>query len=521
MAESITSDALWQQHPDAQTWAGYLQLATDAWDGIGGFAALHDTDTDNNRQSGLPEGFRSYLVKHPQEDPAKYAWRARNAVYPPLPRLVGETLTSFLFSRGPTRDGTAGDLDEWAKDADGAGGDLGSVLRRLAIHAQLFPFGLAMIGAPDGDYESQADALAAGWSPYVNVIHPGMLFDWRREDGRFTAAKLVDTVAEGAIDQVRKVWTRCRVMTEESGGTVKITTYRQDEKGKPGKFVSEKILRVPEVPLVVVSFSDTVVPEALSGAAPLGLIVEDARGLYNDLSLLYEHIAAQCFATLVYQEAASKQVAPLVIGSNNALKYPPTMNAPTYIAPPDSVAATLFRCIEERIRRIYRMARLEFVLNDAQNAPSSGVARQYEFQTTNRALASMAGRMAEAEKQIAGHVAAFAKRDPVEFRAAYVVSWPDDFDCQDLEAEIRRTQEAMLLPFDSITKAALLRQLRDDLVTLTGQDMIDSNDELDAKAEAKQEREDNPPPPPPIMTPPVRPGVPEQTTGEEQAVPVE
>ena len=481
MADTLSHEVLWRRHAEAEEWSGYLRVATDAWVGGGGFAAPHDAE-GTGRES-LPSGWTSYLIQHPQEDGAKYAWRVRNAVYPPLPRVVGETLLGFLFSRQPSRDGSAMLLEEWATDADGAGNSLDTVLRLVATHAMLFPFGLVLVGAPDVQASSQAEASEIGWSPYTSIVHPAMLFDWiLGRDGKFTAAKLVDTAEDGGIEDERKAWTRARIYTIEDG-RVQVRTYRQDETGKAALLIDEKTIDVPEIPLVLCRFGDVIVPDALCGPAPMRQVVEDARGLFNDLSFLQEHTAAQVVALLTYQQEKSAQQEPLVVGTNNALTYPVTCERPDFIAPPPTVADTLFRAIEERVRRIYRMMRLEFVLNDAQQSPASGVARQYEFQSTNRALAAYAVQLAATEREIARHVFRFAGKDGDALGSDYLVSWPDDFDIKDLDAAVRRTQEALILPFDSVTRGALLRQLREDLVNLTPAEQAASDRELAALGE--------------------------------------
>ena len=478
MADTLTHDLLWRRHAEAEEWRGYLQVATDAWSGGGGFAAPHDAEGVG--RDALPDGWRSYLIQHPQEDGAKYAWRVRNAVYPPLPRVVGETLLGFLFSRQPSRDGTATLLEEWSADADGAGNSLDTVLRLAATHAMLFPFGLLLVAAPDEQASSQAEAAEMGWAPYVDLIHPAMLFDWvLGHDGHFTAAKLVDKSEDGGIADERKSWTRARIYTIENGAVL-LRTYRQDESGKSAHLIAERTINVPEIPLVLCRFGDVIVPDALCGPAPMRQVVDDSRGLFNDLSFLQEHTAAQVVALLTYQQEKTAQQEPLVVGTNNALTYPVTCERPDFIAPPPTVADTLFRAIEERVRRIYRLMRLEFVLNDAQQSPASGVARQYEFQSTNRALAAYAEKMAGVEREVARHVFRFYGQDGGTLGADYLVSWPDDFDVRDLDAAVRRTQDAMLIPFDSVTRGALLRQLREDLVHLTPAQRAASDRELAA-----------------------------------------
>lgn len=469
----MTREELLSACAEAQRWSGYLRLATEAWDATGGFAPPRD-DEDNTR-TGLPTGVTSYIERHPLEDRGKWRWRVRRATYFPLPRIIGETLLGFLFSAPPSRSGDDA-LLAWAEDVDGRGTDLDRWLEQVAVHTLLYPFALIHVGAPATQQQTLADARAAGMRPWLDLVHPASVWAHRLDArGRIVGLRLVDTLTDGGVVGPVTQWRRVVVYEAAADGeSYRVSVWRVDEARATVTQLSDDT--VPgELPFVVCRLAEGLAGD-LYGSAPLRGVIDETVGLYNDLSLLDEAIAAQCFSVLAIQHARGEQVSDIAIGPGNALGYAEGLAAPSFITPSTAPLDALQTQISTRIRRAFRAARLEFALGDT--APQSGISRQYEFAACNRFLARIARALAACERGIIQRVATHLGVSADD----YVVSWPTDFDVRDVDAAVKRALDAVLLPLGPTAKAKLMADLRDTLIDLAPEDRRRSDLEIEQEA---------------------------------------
>lgn len=503
-----------RKHDDADARASRFAFLIDAWDGTGGFAPPLDeivsdaTHGSTMNDELLPDWkWKSYIDRFPREEVGKWRARVRRAHYTNVVRSIGETLCGFLLRRMPTRTTTDELLLAFEADADGLGTSWDDLVRHeIARRLWLFGCPLLLVNRPDDDADSRADAGRT----YVTPVYPQSLYDWETGSaGELLWAKLVDVVTScGGADEARETYTRAVEWTR--------TGWRRWIKraGQDPTFDAEGSHPCGRVPLVVGSMSRPIGVSIL-GTSEAYEISDEARKLYNYQSLLDEHLYNQVYAVLAVVMPEFSRAEGFKLGTDNALVMQAGGSA-SYLAPPASVADVLFRAIDTCIRRIYRAARLEFTMRDSGQA-ESGVSRQYEFSATNRALASMASELARIERETQRLVLLWDGKDESavdDILAEQRVAWPDDFDVRDLERELKLTLDLMLLPIGDTAKAAALRTVRDDLVSLTDEEREKSNEEIEAEFAVAKEPPPGSPPPPPAEEPEEQPE--DEEGGEEE-----
>jgi hypothetical protein len=466
-----------QQHPDHAALRSVWDHAIDAWDGVGGYMPWLDNTGNGafgaiSSYAGRPP--RSYIDQHPRESAQKYARRVRGAVYTNVSRSVGETILGFLLRRPPSRDGGSDAVRRFLADADGHGTPWQDMLRRrIAPRTLLFGTCPILVDRPQVTGRSRADTESAGASTYCVPLYPQTLCDWETDDdGIFEQAKLLDerTHADAkwqrAIEKQARVWTR---------GTWQVWTL-QDAAGSMPRLIEEGEHPLGVVPLVLASFSDSMRASIL-GTTFMSTVIEVGRKLYNYQSELDDHLRNQVFAIVCIPTDGDPGAVKL--GTDNGMRCAVVGNMPAILAPPASVAETMFHALDRMRDEAYAAAKLGFALATKQQ-PESGLARSYEFQATSRQINAFAASMRRAEMDVLRLVCLWEGEDPAVTLADYKCEWPDDYDVRDLDAEIKRAIDVLTLPIQRTAMSVYLRTLRDDLVELDAEQRATSDEEIDA-----------------------------------------
>jgi hypothetical protein len=148
-------------------------------------------------------------------------------------------------------------------------------------------------------------------------------------------------------------------------------------------------------------------------------------------SELREHIRSQVFGILCAESEDPNFWRQVKVGSNNGLVTQPGTQFPAFIAPPNSIAMTLEMRLAGIVAEIYRAAGLEQPQGEQSAVEKSGVARAYDFLTTNRRLSGFA-RNAEAFEEAIGELVLAWDGSA----GTVSVTYPTDFDVESLEQEI-------------------------------------------------------------------------------------
>lgn len=468
-----------RKHDDATANAALYAFLRDAWDGTGGFAPPLDEYFDESVYGDAMQGEAlpthkavSYIDRFPRESVNKYRSRVRRAHYTNVVRAVGETLLGFLLRRLPTRTTDDDLLLSFLDEADGEGHTWDELLTgKIAPRTWLFGALPILVDRPS-DY---ADSVATAGRTYATILYPDQLWDWETDSaGEFLWAKVVQSLSECASSDSDRTYYQLATEWTRDG-------WRRWRKDENDNIAEDGSGTNPcgRVPIVLASMSRPI-SETILGTSPAHEIGQEARKLYNYQSLLDEHVYGQVYAVLSVVMPGWSKAEGFKLGTDNALIMPEGGSA-SYLAPPASVADTLFKAVDSCIRRIYRAGRLEFMLKDTGQA-ESGIARQYEFAGTNRGIASFASEMARVERDVKRLVLLWdgkSEEQAAESLASDSVAWPDDYDVRDLERELKMALDALMLPIGETARKALIRTVRDDMITLTAEEREQSDREID------------------------------------------
>ena len=382
----------------------------------------------------------AYLTKHKRETDEDYRTRQSNAYYLNYFSAIVNALVDPIFKRKPLRDYDGGAsvlVEKFLKDVDGAGTDITSFMKRAAIAAKTYGIVFIVLDnvSDASDRENVAELLRERAFPYAYIVPPENVDEYGLSDiGGLDFIKFheIDTITDGTISYRyirfdREGWA--------AWGTTMVKTEGTYSLG-----------RVPVIPL----FSHMLEQQTMFPAPELLPIAKTAKALYNHCSWLDEILRNQTFPLLTMP---SLDASELVIGTNNALGYSPdSSHTPAFIAPDSSPASTLQGQIHSLIQEMYRMANLSFMTGAPSNV--SGVARQWEFERTNQALANFAHQCGVAEEQMMQVFAGWLGTD-----IEYTVSYPEEFGIVDIVAELAEARAVLELDLADEMREEVLKKV--------------------------------------------------------------
>lgn len=424
------------------------KLLADAYDGTGGF--LDGT----------------YLRQHPREDNGKYSARRALAYYLNYLKPCVDAHVTPIFKTLAARDYTGVGADAWGQfvqDVDFTGTKLADLMKRAAQASKLFGTAFIVMDRAQGD---EAAALTVqdlaedrGKLPYAFLVEPLRVERIEADKfGRITKFVYLEADQEAEYKQAK------RTLTPEGWEL-------DSSKGKTsGKW---DLGCVPVIPLQSKNCdaSDPLPPSDFISIAKTSLAI------YNMSSWLSDILINQTFSILVYP---SNSTDDLVIGTSNALGFPPeATHMPGFVSPSPDPATILAANIERLQQECYRMAAVVNVTGVRVQA--SGTAKAWDFEQTNQILSDFADKVEAAELKLAE---LFKLWLGVEFD--YKLSYPSDFSIADVETELANAEVAKGLSFgDEFNVEVFKRILTSYLPELPDDDF----DRLVAAYEKQQEKE--------------------------------
>lgn len=404
----------------------------------------------------------SYLDRYPREDNEKFRRRQAVAHYLNYVEPLTDLKVDFMLRKPFVLEGLPDALIEWAKDVDGRGTTMDLARTRAARRAALLGWFPSVIDLPSTETSglTRAQAQAMGVQPRLVLLYPGNLTEWDAAGDRIRWAKVRTDFVERTdpYEQVRKyawidVWFEDRVESFEV--TSESATARKTVAHEYG-----------EVPIVICRHKEAE-DDPIFGIPMHGQVSVEGRRLFNLLSELDENIRGHAFPVLVLAEEPGvddedPDGGDRTVGTENGLTLDPKATQKHYyLGPPADIASSFETRIENTIREMYRMARVEHVRPQG-NSADTGIARKYAFAQTNAAIAAFAANIARWEQS----VYVFAGRAlgvPEDQLAAIRVIPPREFDVEDLDAEIQRTLSATTAKLgataEKVLRSRLVRQL--------------------------------------------------------------
>lgn len=404
---------------------------------VGPFGAASTMYTGVLSRLQKMEAVDTYLDPYPREEHVKFKLRADAVEYHNYVEAITDLKVGYINRREFTATQRPESVSEWRKNCDGNGTNWEELRAQHTLLAGVLGWRPVLIDARPAPVDTngepvirnRAQAREAGLRPYPVPLVPANITDYAHDDaGQLTYAKIK------TISKRRPTWdadvetvTTYTIWTTETWVKYEVAGTSQDpvQVGKgsnPFKAVPLVIYRHAPDPLV------PVVGRSMNAA-----ITQVARAHLNRLSEFNEHLRGQVFALLVISSKDDKP--EHTIGAFNGLPIDPEARQPhAYIAPPATVASTYETRLENIVREIYRVARVEYTRSTGN--VSSGEAHAYEFAQTNAALSDFAVHIAKAEMEVDWLVGRYYG-EPEDVLRASTVTPPASFDVENLTVEIK------------------------------------------------------------------------------------
>lgn len=467
----------------------------EAFAGVGGFspslaappaswwgAAATDyaTGTLWTRGESAP---RSWLDRFPREDEDKFRSRVAVAHYENYVEPLTELKCSYVLREQFAIADEPQAVSKWKANVDGDETTWADWLPDVVMQAAVLGWTPILVDAPQVA-AGLSRAQAGDTAPVLHPLFPSQLLEWSARGKRFEWVKIrTDHVERPSWDAQPVRIERYAIWTPADVTVHRVITRPGHE---PSHEVDGPIRHgFGRVPVAIMRHSAG--GDALRGRPMHWSVSQLSKRLFNLLSEMDEHMRSNVFALLVMpmRQGGGGDVD---LGARNGLIVDPDQkNTPEFISPDASIATTIEARIDALVRAIYRLARVEF--SRPSGAAVSGVAREYEFEQTNRALSDFAKGIARAESDVADLVGSVSGV-PLEERRRETITPPRSFAVQDLERDMKLAMDAVTLRLGETAttriKQAVVRRL---LPNLTAADQAKIDGELEeAAAEEAQSR---------------------------------
>jgi len=401
----------------------------------------------------------SYLTSYLNEDKNAYSRRLALTPLDNHCRNVVHVYSSFLWRVAPTRnfagmEGSA-DLEAFIKDANLDGQNFNSFMREAQIWSSVYGHVWLMMDKPQSNAGTRAEEMAQEIRPYVTLITPENVYDWRWERQPSGRHELVYLKIRESVDRV--------------DGTTTVTHFREWHKdrirlirydGADATLLEEIEHPIGKIPAVNLPANRSVVRGM--GISDISDIAYMQQAIYQELSEIEQLIRISNHPTLVktYETDASAGAGAVInISEDSDAGLKPYQLQPSG-ANLDAIRAS----ITDKIESINRMAHMGAV-RGTEAVLQSGVAMQTEFQMLNAKLSEKADILELAEEQLWMFYCLWQGHDPHEVE----ISYPDSFDIRDYESELRFLQQTRAAGVKSVT---LLREIDKKIADLVLDDEV-------------------------------------------------
>lgn len=386
-----------------------------------------------------------YLVKHPFESETNYKRRQDLAYFYNYCAPIIDILTAYLYRKAPERSYgslssapappripvTLFDAFWWNCDYEGTTFDqfmrnaqrLASVYHRVSI----------IVDKPQGLPLTQAQALEQDIRPYLALVTPENLLDWRyaRVNGRL----VLDQVKIKEAENLYRIWTRNDW-----------ELWRLSEDGKEVKLLDAGEHGLGEVPLVHLYNKKSGIRDL--GISDLTDIADINRNIYSICSDANEIIESAAFPmlTMPYEKGTA---AEQEVGPKNVLQFDPENpnSRPAWLEAPHSSLAEIRNWLEKHCQEMARIAKMGGIRNtENSNQPWTGVAIEAQMDQLKAALVEKADNAEQAELDI---FRLWAKWEGGKFEGD--VKYPKEFAVRDLTITLQNAINAQNAKIISVT----------------------------------------------------------------------
>jgi hypothetical protein len=390
------------------------------------------------------------LTRYSLETDAEYNARLTATPYENHPKAVIDVYNSFLFRQEPERElgtmETMPEVENFLADADFEGRSLNAFMKDVATWASVFGHCYILVSKPDVGATTRADEVAAGVRPYVSLLTPMNVLDWRYErqlTGEYKLAymKFVEEI-NGSVQTIKEYYPDRIETWVVDFDTRAIHDHSQ---------VSNGLGKIP----AVVAYNTRSTVRGL-GVPDITDIADLSRFIYNMMSEVEQTQRMDAHPSLVKTNETQAST-----GAGSIIAIPENLDPglkPYLLEYNGASVDSLYTAIEQARDAIDKLANTGGV-RSTQSKAMSGIALQTEFQLLNAKLSEKADNLELAEEQIWILFSEFIGQvwDGE-------IKYEDSFAIQDEEAEYTKLQTAKSAATGP-EAMAVIDQLLIDLIT--------------------------------------------------------
>jgi hypothetical protein len=393
-----------------------------------------------------------HLTRYSLETDGEYNARLNNTPLDNHAQSVIQTYVSFLFRNEPEREfgdwEYQPDVESFLRDADMEGRDFNSFLKQVSIWSSVFGHSWVIMTKPNFDLVTQAQEQAAGVRPYVNLVTPLVVSDWRWErspNGRYEL---------GYFKYVEEVIDKITVIKEWTKETIK--TWIMDDVKKEAYLETEEENQLGKIPAILIYNQRGITKDI--GVSDINDVSDLQRQIYNLTSENEQAIRLDGHPSLVVPTNAqlgsgAGAIIQLQEGSDPGLN-------PYYLESGGTSVDNIHSSIDKLIEAIDRISFTGGVRGTMKKT-ASGVALEVEFNLLAAKLSEKADNLELAEEQIWQLFGLYQNRVWMG-----EIKYPDSFSIQDDDREFTHLQQAK----SAATDATVLRIIDEKLVEMLGEE---------------------------------------------------
>ena len=393
-----------------------------------------------------------HLTKYVLETENEYNARLDNTPLDNHAQSVIQTYVSFLFRESAERDLNdweyLPDVESFLRDADMEGRDFDSFMKQVSIWSSVFGSVWVVMAKPNFDLVTQAQEQAAGVRPYVNLVTPLVVSDWKWErtpSGRYELVYF--KYVEEVIDKITviKEWTR---------ETIK--TWIMDDVKKEAYLETEEENQLGKIPAVLVYNQRGITKDI--GVSDINDISDLQRQIYNLTSENEQAIRLDGHPSLVVPPTAqlgsgAGAIIQLQEGSDPGLN-------PYYLEAGGTSVGNIHTTIDKLVEAIDRISFTGGVRSTVKKV-QSGIAMEVEFNLLSAKLSEKADNLELAEEQIWQLYGMYQNRVWMG-----EIKYPDTFSIQDDDREFTHLQQAKAAATDPV----VFRIIDEHIVEMLGEE---------------------------------------------------
>ena len=392
-----------------------------------------------------------HLTRYQLETDNEYQARLKTTPLENHCQSVISVYNSFLFRENPEREFNTivtEELESFLRDADHDGRSLDAFMKDVSTWSSVFGHCWIIVAKPNVGAVTVADELAQGVRPYVNLLTPLTVLDWRwarQPSGRYELVYLKYLEEVNGDVRTVKEWQKDTIRT--------VTVNIKDN------IILDDILEVNglgKIPAVCAYNGRSTVRGI--GVSDIADIADAQRFIYNATSEVEQSIRLDSHPSLVKTPETNAG-----IGAGSLIHMPENLDPglkPYLLEFSGASVDSIYTAIKHSIESIDKMANTGAV-RAIESRTMSGVAMETEFQLLNARLSEKADNLELAEEQM---WQLWFEYQGQQWMGS--IDYPGSFNIRDTSKEI----EQLKIAKDTATDPRVLALIDHEIIEWLGED---------------------------------------------------